>query len=84
MQTMKERIARRLLLDGGLSKHVIAAMRLHSDVHWSDALKTADAVLEELREPTEGVIEAGQKVSLNARAQTVWVTMIDHARREEE
>jgi hypothetical protein len=78
MQTMRERIAARL------AKCDWEGAEFES---WRDEAKEpllakADAVLEELREPTEGMIEACGNGECRKWAHGAWYEMIDHARKE--
>lgn len=68
MQSMRERMARRLALETGIPDE------------WRSYLDDVDAVLEELMEPTQAMVDAGAEMSGSL---LTWRAMLAHARKEE-
>jgi hypothetical protein len=80
MKTMRDRIAKRLYdhwREEDLGHEYVEWDLLPDKATWRDR---ADAILDELREPDEGMVEAGEGETFDALA--MWRTMIDHARQE--
>jgi hypothetical protein len=91
MKTMRERLAR-IIDPRAWSSRVTRGPA--KDFRKESALQRADAILDELREPDEGMLKAAREApmplpnldSLSARWDLVnathWRAMIDHARQE--
>lgn len=72
---MREKIARAIAKKLRVPDYVIP------DPYWFDQyLSLADAALEAMREPTDEMIEAGQRHSMNGGPKDRWEAMIDAAR----